>query len=121
MGNICFRNQSNDHPTPRVTTDEFHQPTGPKPITPQVPPYPNNPHNPRDNANQVTVIVRALYNYIPRTSDDLPFELGEELDVDKKYTTSGRDWWFARSRRTGRTGYIPRNYVADITSLEAEP
>ena len=30
------------------------------------------------------------------------------------------DWWMARSIKSGREGYIPRNYVAAVTSFEAE-
>ena len=123
MGNTCFRNQSDNHPIDDQPGDyPFDSLRRQRPDPRQARPYPDRQHhNPREEITQETVIVRALYNYVARTSDDLPFELGEELDVEKRYTNSGRDWWFARSRRTGRTGYIPRNYVADITSLEAEP
>ena len=30
------------------------------------------------------------------------------------------DWWFARSKKTGKEGYIPSNYVAEYKSLDAE-
>lgn len=30
------------------------------------------------------------------------------------------DWWMARSTKSLREGYIPRNYVAPLTSFEAE-
>ena len=31
------------------------------------------------------------------------------------------DWWLARSRSSGKKGYVPCNYVAAVKSLEAEP
>lgn len=57
------------------------------------------------------------YKYAARTQEDLSFEKGEKLLV-----TSGLDgdWWMAKSVLTGREGYIPRNYVAQVTSFEAE-
>ena len=30
------------------------------------------------------------------------------------------DWWMAHSVTSGREGYIPRNYVAPLSSFEAE-
>lgn len=30
------------------------------------------------------------------------------------------DWWEARSIATGKTGYIPSNYVAPADSIQAE-
>ncbi|XP_071510875.1 tyrosine-protein kinase Src42A-like, partial [Diadema antillarum] len=59
----------------------------------------------------------ALFDYEARTQDDLGFKKGEELEVQND---SG-DWWLARSRVTGREGYIPCNYVAKVQSLESEP
>jgi len=44
-------------------------------------------------------------------------QLGDLLEL---YEDNG-DWWLARSRNTGRKGYIPCNYVASVKSLEAEP
>ncbi|CAJ0921983.1 unnamed protein product, partial [Mesorhabditis belari] len=60
----------------------------------------------------------ALFDYEARTDDDLSFRKGELLDVVD--TTQG-EWWFARSRSSGRTGYIPSNYVAQEKSLDAQP
>ena len=70
---------------------------------------PSNPH-------QVTVFV-ALYDYAARTTEDLNFSKGERLQV---IDNSDGDWWFARSLKTGREGYIPCNYVAAERSLDAE-
>ena len=30
------------------------------------------------------------------------------------------DWWFARSKESGKEGYIPSNFVAEYGSLDAE-
>lgn len=60
----------------------------------------------------------ALYDYETRTEEDLPFKKGEHLEIiDNKQG----DWWFARSRTTMQSGYIPSNYVAKLKSIEAEP
>lgn len=68
------------------------------------------------SSHQVTVFV-ALYDYDARTTEDLNFSKGERLQV---IDNSDGDWWFARSLKTGREGYIPCNYVAAERSLDAE-
>ena len=80
---------------------------------------PYNPGPSLPNRNEPTNFKRyvALFDYEARTQDDLGFKKGEELDVQND---SG-DWWLARSRLTGREGYIPCNYVAKVQSLESEP
>ncbi|OUC45921.1 putative SH3 domain protein [Trichinella nativa] len=65
-----------------------------------------------------TSLFVALYSYDARTPEDLDFKKGEELEILDD--TQG-DWWYARSRLTGRCGYIPSNYVARFKSIEAEP
>ncbi len=30
------------------------------------------------------------------------------------------DWWLAKSVKSGQEGYIPRNYVAALSTFEAE-
>ncbi|XP_059714907.1 tyrosine-protein kinase Yes [Haemorhous mexicanus] len=64
----------------------------------------------------VTVFV-ALYDYEARTTDDLSFKKGERFQIINN--TEG-DWWEARSIATGKTGYIPSNYVAPADSIQAE-
>ena len=34
--------------------------------------------------------------------------------------TDEGDWWFARSKESGKEGYIPSSYVAESGSLDAE-
>ncbi|XP_028406414.1 tyrosine-protein kinase Src42A-like [Dendronephthya gigantea] len=60
----------------------------------------------------------ALYDYEARTDEDLPFQKGDFLEVEPE--NCELDWWVATSRSTGKSGYIPRNYVAEVGTLEAE-
>ena len=59
----------------------------------------------------------ARYAYQARTAEDLSFEKGERLLVIG--STEG-DWWHAKSTKSQREGYIPRNYVASELTFEAE-
>ncbi|XP_072512493.1 proto-oncogene tyrosine-protein kinase Src isoform X2 [Salminus brasiliensis] len=67
-------------------------------------------------AGGVTTFV-ALYDYESRTASDLSFNKGERLQIVNN--TEG-DWWLARSLTTGKSGYIPSNYVAPSDSIQAE-
>ncbi|CAI4221650.1 unnamed protein product [Auanema sp. JU1783] len=60
----------------------------------------------------------ALFDYDARTADDLSFKKGDILELLNDMVG---DWWFARHRATGRTGYIPSNYVAKENSNESQP
>ncbi|XP_014340715.1 proto-oncogene tyrosine-protein kinase Src [Latimeria chalumnae] len=64
----------------------------------------------------VTTFV-ALYDYESRTATDLSFKKGERLQIVNN--TEG-DWWLAHSLTSGKTGYIPSNYVAPSNSIQAE-
>nr|CAG5937173.1 unnamed protein product [Menidia menidia] len=64
----------------------------------------------------VTLFI-ALYDYDARTEDDLTFQKGEKFQIINN--TEG-DWWEARSLDTGKSGYIPSNYVAPVDSIQAE-
>ena len=64
-----------------------------------------------------TNLYVARYAYQARTAEDLSFEKGEKLRVLEGMES---DWWLAKSLKTNREGYIPRNYVAPIASYEAE-
>lgn len=54
------------------------------------------------------VRVRALYAYRCQHQDDLPFQKGDTMFV---LSDLAADWWFARHSTTGKSGYIPSNYV----------
>nr|2YT6_A Chain A, Adult male urinary bladder cDNA, RIKEN full-length enriched library, clone:9530076O17 product:Yamaguchi sarcoma viral (v-yes) oncogene homolog [Mus musculus] len=64
----------------------------------------------------VTIFV-ALYDYEARTTEDLSFKKGERFQIINN--TEG-DWWEARSIATGKSGYIPSNYVVPADSIQAE-
>ncbi|XP_068616835.1 osteoclast-stimulating factor 1 [Brachionichthys hirsutus] len=53
-------------------------------------------------------VFRALYNFEPRTPDELSFEEGDCLYITD---TSDKHWWKGTCK--GRTGLIPSNYVAE--------
>ncbi|KAL2090839.1 hypothetical protein ACEWY4_013102 [Coilia grayii] len=70
----------------------------------------------------VTTFV-ALYDYESRTASDLSFQKGERLQIvnnTRKYNFREGDCWLARSLTTGKSGYIPSNYVAPSDSIQAE-
>ena len=55
-----------------------------------------------------------MYDYDALTSNDLGFRKSELLYI---INTDDRDWWLARSKDTGKEGYIPSNYVAKVNNL----
>nr|AAT67598.1 Src tyrosine kinase 3 [Suberites domuncula] len=59
----------------------------------------------------------SLYDYSARTAEDLSFHKGEILQI---INNNDGDWWFARSLKTGKEGYIPSNYVAPVKSVQAQ-
>ncbi|XP_017306996.2 tyrosine-protein kinase Fyn isoform X3 [Ictalurus punctatus] len=71
-------------------------------------------HTPQ--AAGVTQFV-ALYDYEARAEDDLSFRKGERFQIIN--STEG-DWWEVHSLTTGKSGYIPSNYVAPANSIQAE-
>lgn len=71
-----------------------------------------------EEADKGKKICIAMYGYEKRTEDDLPFVKGEHLEILDD--TQGA-WWKARSRLTKKEGYIPSNFVEDITSITAKP
>lgn len=58
----------------------------------------------------------AKYDYDARTEEDLAFKKGDVLEI---VDDSAGDWWKANSRRTGRDGYVPSNFIVPVASLEA--
>lgn len=78
----------------------------------------NNNSIPYINQNSEKKIFIALYDYEPRTPEDLRFQKNDQLEIIDD--TQG-DWWLAISKTTGHKGYIPSNYVARWRSIEAEP
>lgn len=92
-------------PAPSTNYNSGYQP--PEPVAPQIP-KPADPNYP---------VYVGKYDYDSRTDDDLTFRKGDMLYI---ISTEEGDWWYARSRSTGKEGYIPSNYVAEWKSLDAE-
>ena len=55
----------------------------------------------------------CTHDYDSRTDDDLGFRKGDLMYV---ISMDNEGWWFARSKDTGREGYIPSNYVVQWDS-----
>ena len=78
----------------------------------ELPPIPSDGPVPNEEN-----LYLARYSYDARTSEDLSFKKGEQLLIIGD--TEG-DWWMGKSMTTGKEGYIPRNYVAPLSSYESE-
>eukprot|EP00117_Sycon_ciliatum_P009475 scpid85261/ scgid11752/ Tyrosine-protein kinase Src42A; Tyrosine-protein kinase Src41 len=76
---------------------------------------PSAPQQSATPANKANVFI-GLYDYEARTDEDLSFSKGELLEV---LNNTDGDWWQAKSTVTGKTGYIPSNYVAQHDSMKA--
>ncbi|KAI4899854.1 hypothetical protein NFI96_027008 [Prochilodus magdalenae] len=63
-------------------------------------------------------LVVAMYTYTPSHSDDLGFEKGEKMKI---IAEDDPEWYMAESLSTGQRGYIPRNFVGKLNSMETEP
>ncbi|VDK84676.1 unnamed protein product [Litomosoides sigmodontis] len=59
----------------------------------------------------------ALFDYDARTDEDLSFKKDELLYI---LNDMQGDWWYAKSKTTNLSGYIPSNYVAREKSLDAQ-
>ena len=81
---------------------------------PEPPPSSQAPESPTN----VKSLYVALYDYDARTHEDLSFTKGEILEVNNE--DLGNDWWRARSRNSGKEGFVPSNYLALQQTLEAE-
>lgn len=64
------------------------------------------------------VIYVALFDYDARTDEDLSFKSRDHLII---HDNMEFDWWEAKHKEGGKTGFIPSNYVAKLGSLECEP
>ena len=108
-------------PAPITTSGQQQQPVSkPAPTTP----YNSAGYQQPDHVAQIPnkpdpnyPVYVGKYDYDSRTDDDLTFRKGDMLYI---ISTEEGDWWYARSRTTGKEGYIPSNYVAEWKSLDAE-
>ena len=74
-------------------------------------------YNQQRSSHSTGPVFIALFDYDQRTSEDLSFRKGEQLQI---LNNTDGDWWQARSLQTGREGYIPSNYVAEYKTIQAE-
>lgn len=74
------------------------------------------PAPPGTNPDHEDHFVVALYDYMAVNDRDLQMLKGEKLQILKE---TG-DWWLAKSLVTGREGYVPSNFVAQVETLEVE-
>ncbi|KAE9416183.1 hypothetical protein Angca_007733 [Angiostrongylus cantonensis] len=70
------------------------------------------------SASPNTSCFVALFDYDARTDDDLSFKKGEVLEI---LNDMQGEWWFARHKASGETGYVPSNYIAKEKSIESQP
>uniref|UniRef100_A0A8C6TXU3 Tyrosine-protein kinase n=1 Tax=Neogobius melanostomus TaxID=47308 RepID=A0A8C6TXU3_9GOBI len=62
-------------------------------------------------------LAMAMHSYEPAHDGDLGFVKGEKLKILNK---DDPEWYFAESLTSGKTGYIPFNFVA-MNTVETEP
>ena len=55
------------------------------------------------------------YDYDSRTDDDLGFKRGDLMYILR---ADEDGWWLARSKDSGKDGYIPSNYVVEHSNLD---
>ncbi len=70
-----------------------------------------------ESPSHLEPIFVGKYDYGSGTDDELGFKKGDLLCIIR---ADEEDWWFARSKDTGKEGYIPSNHVAEWKSLDAE-
>ncbi|KAM5164980.1 tyrosine-protein kinase-like [Mantella aurantiaca] len=71
------------------------------------------------NAKRLAMLSKVTYSYKPRSDEDLEVRKGDELEVLEERGT----WILARTvsnHQDPQTGYIPRTFLANAGSLEAE-
>jgi len=65
------------------------------------------------------MVVRALYNYDSRVSSDISFRKGDLMKAVAEGNTDP-DWLNVHHIDTGKTGFVPRNYVATESTNESQ-
>ena len=103
------------HPQKSNIQNEFSQSQNTEHLSRVVTPSPLQPLPP--TAEIIKPVYLARYSYAVRTAEDLGFDKGDTLMILAELEG---DWWMARSLKTNKEGYIPRNHVAPQTSYEAE-
>ena len=118
MGCAKSKEASDPRTTPPITSGQQQPVNKPAPSPPYNSGYqPPEPVPPIPKQEPNYPVYVGKYDYDSRTDDDLTFRKGDMLYI---ISTEEGDWWYARSRTTGKEGYIPSNYVAEWKSLDAE-
>ncbi|CAH8636441.1 unnamed protein product [Schistosoma mattheei] len=75
-------------------------------------------NNPSHNSPQISTEGQfvALHDYVKRVDDDLNMTKGQIFNI---LDNSHSDWWYAECVSTGNRGYVPKNHLAAVTSLES--
>ncbi|PAV85692.1 hypothetical protein WR25_08290 [Diploscapter pachys] len=60
-------------------------------------------------------VITAAFEYVATDDEELSVEQGEILDAKE---ICDKEWWFVESKRTGRQGWVPRNYLKEPELLE---
>lgn len=55
--------------------------------------------------------VFAVFSYEAQQSDELSFEVNDQLIIIRKGDDAEREWWWARMKENGNEGYVPRNLL----------
>ncbi|XP_030411068.1 tyrosine-protein kinase Blk isoform X2 [Gopherus evgoodei] len=87
---------------------------------PPPPPPPFRQHIRTSPLNQTSQqdedFVIVLYDFASTSDRDLELTKGEKLQI----LSRDGDWWLAKSLTTGKKGYVPSNFVAQMDTLEVE-
>lgn len=59
--------------------------------------------------------VYAVFSYEAQQSDELSFEVNDQLIILRKGDDAEREWWWAKMKATGKEGYVPRNLLGVCT------
>ncbi|XP_043918722.1 tyrosine-protein kinase Blk [Protopterus annectens] len=109
---------SDEVPLPRPRRQEKKRMKMPSCPTTAPPPIPSDQRVLNSDVPQRTEenMIVALYSYTAVNENDIELKKGDKLCL---LAESG-DWWLARCPITGVEGYVPRNFVAKMNSLDAE-
>lgn len=55
--------------------------------------------------------VYAVFSYEAQQSDELTFDVNDQLIIIRKGDDAEREWWWAKMKQTGNEGYVPRNLL----------
>ncbi|KAI6072009.1 Tyrosine-protein kinase Blk isoform X1 [Aix galericulata] len=114
MGLLGSKNQLTSNEKCTSGSNSKHK-SKPPPAPPKGRQFINIPHLNQASV-QENVIVIALYDFAASSDRDLELVKGEKLQV----LSNEGEWWLAKSLSTGKKGYIPSNFVAQVDSLEEE-